>query len=108
MIYTQINLHSFRDAFKQAGRTDNFSYDALGILYEFFNEESHGEYCELDVIDICCNFAEETPETIAKAYSIDIEGLAEDEMVERVTEYLTTETLYIAQTCTGTLVYQQF
>lgn len=108
MIYTEINESSFRDAFHRAGRGDQFSYDALGVLFEYLDESSHGKQYELDVIAICCDFAEDTPESIAEQYSIDIEGLDDDEIVRTVIEHLNTETLYIGQTADCNLIYLQF
>lgn len=56
MIYQELSKGQFRDAFHNMGRGDQFSYGALGVLYDFFDEI--GEDYELDVIAICCEFAE--------------------------------------------------
>jgi hypothetical protein len=53
----------FRDAFKSAGRADNFSYDAFELLFDYF--EDIDPDMELDVIAICCDYSEDTPEDIA-------------------------------------------
>ena len=50
----------FHDAFVNTNRADNFSYEALNALFDYFEEIGEGpetEY-ELDVIAICCEFAE--------------------------------------------------
>lgn len=54
-----INRTQFHDAFR-AIRPDNFSYEGLDALYEHLTdlEESVGEEIELDVIALCCDFAE--------------------------------------------------
>ena len=54
-----VNEQDFRAAF-QAMRSDNFSYEGLGALFEYFEELEEGldEEFELDVIAICCDFAE--------------------------------------------------
>lgn len=54
-----INLHQFREAFKEI-RPDNFSSAGLKALFEYFKEyeEETGEEVELDVIAICCEFSE--------------------------------------------------
>ena len=70
MIYQELNIHEFRDAFHKMGRGEQFSYDALGALYEYF--EDIGENYELDVIAICCEFSEyENVEGFSKDYGLD-------------------------------------
>jgi len=50
----------FKDAFRSMGRQDQFSYDGLDRLFSYFEqmEEDTGEEIELDVIAICCEWAE--------------------------------------------------
>ena len=50
----------FRDKFREMGRSDNFSYEGLGALFEWLDDlsDSIGEPIELDVIGICCEFSE--------------------------------------------------
>lgn len=81
----------FKDAFYQAGRQDNFSYQGLGILFEYFEnyEGDCGDSIELDVIAICCEYQEMRVADIAENYSIDIDDdLDNDEIVEVVEDYL--------------------
>ena len=56
---TNVNLNDFRDAFKAHDR-DNFSYEGLEALYNWLidYEEDSGEEQELDVIALCCEYAE--------------------------------------------------
>lgn len=73
----------FRDAFN-AIRPDNFSYEGLGHLYEYFMEyeESTGEELELDVIAICCDFNEEPIKDVLENYAVqDVEELSENTLV---------------------------
>jgi len=55
-----INEHDFIQAFKDAGRQDQFSLDALRVIFNYEEErESHmTEPTVLDVIALCCDFAE--------------------------------------------------
>lgn len=71
-MFTRVNLSDFRDAFRSAGRKDQFSYDGLRVIFEYLEEyeESTGEPIELDIIAICCDYAEMTPEEIMAAYDI--------------------------------------
>jgi len=59
MIVTTVTSHDFHNAFN-AMRPDQFSYDALEALFNFFEElsEDTGAPYELDVIGICCEFTE--------------------------------------------------
>ena len=54
-----INKYQFERAFKEV-RPDNFTYEGLNALYEYFEgyEEDTGEEIELDVIAICCEYTE--------------------------------------------------
>ena len=55
-----IDESEFVQAFNDFGREGNFSVAGLRALFEYFEqfEDDTGEAIELDVIDICCNFAE--------------------------------------------------
>ena len=52
-------MYDFERAFKRFER-DNFSYDGLKALFEYLEEyeEGTGEEVELDVIALCCDYAE--------------------------------------------------
>ena len=54
-----VTEHQFMEAFRRI-RPDNFSYEGLLALWGFMeeHEDSTGEELELDVIGICCDFAE--------------------------------------------------
>ena len=54
-----VNMYDFERAFKNFER-DNFSYDGLKALFEYLEEyeEGTGEEVELDVIALCCEYAE--------------------------------------------------
>ncbi len=67
-----ITKSDFRDAFKQMGRQDNFSYEGLGHLYDALleYEESCGQEIELDVIALCCEYEEEAIEDALDKYNL--------------------------------------
>ena len=75
-----ITKSMFRDAFKM--RPDNFSYDGLGVLFDYLEEIS--EDLELDVIAICCDFQEDDLEVIMDQYSMSLEELKENTTVLEV------------------------
>ena len=51
---------SFIDAFRRMDRLDGWTYDGLRALYSYLDELSDdtGEPIELDVIALCCDYAE--------------------------------------------------
>ena len=107
MLYQTIDTASqFRDQFHKCGRGDQFSYEALGLLFDYLND--CGSDVELDVIAICCEFAEDTPESIADNYSIDTEGLDDGEIKDAVLAYLEDNTSVVGVTSSGAFVYVQF
>jgi hypothetical protein len=109
MIQT-INKYGFEQAFKQAGRGEQFSYAALGALFDYFEEyeESTGEQIELDVVAICCEYSEENYKDIADSYSLDLEEDESEQMhIEQVRDFLNHHTIIVDET-DGVFVYQQF
>jgi len=101
-----IHMSDFRTAFYSAGRKDQFSYEALGLLFEYF-EEIDPEY-DLDVIAICCEYSEATPEDIARDYQIDIHGLEDDEIQRAVLDHLYYQTSVVGVTHSDTIVFAQY
>jgi glycine cleavage system regulatory protein len=101
---TTLNLNEFQNAFDRM-RPDNFSYEALGLLFDYF--EGLDPDMELDVIAICCDFSEDHPETIAENYSINLDGVDADDITQTVTDFLERHTVVIGQTASG-IVYAGF
>jgi len=111
-IVQTVNLHQFREAFRVAGRLDQFSYSGLECLFDYFEEysEDTGEPFELDVIAICCEFTEASYKDIANDYRIDLsdaDGDAEEEY-NIVLEYLQDNTQVIELGDDETLIYANF
>ena len=96
MIQT-INLSDFRNAFHKMGRGDQFTYKGLELIFKHFEqyEQNIGEAMELDVIAICCDISEMTPQEIAQYYDFE---LAEDgnEMANAV-DYLNDQTTIVGE-----------
>jgi len=107
-MYVRIDLNDFREAFNRMGRGDNFTYAGLGELFEYLEELEHcEEQTELDVIALCCDFAEETPQEIASNYNADIEGMDDEAARDEVVDMLDAEGFLVGETDT-TIVYRQF
>lgn len=107
---TTVNLSSFRQAFIDMGRKENFSYEGLEVLFDYLEEmeQSTGEEMELDVIALCCDFSEESWQTIAESYDIDLSECEDDEeRKEAVRDYLDYHTMVAGET-DGGFVYVNF
>lgn len=105
-----VYLDDFRQAFKDAGRANHFSYDGLEVLFNCFEEldQGSGQETELDVIALCCEFEESYYLDVASNYEIDIEGLDEVEAREKVVQFVSDNTLYCGMTRDDDLVFAQF
>ena len=110
MYQTIDTASSFRDEFRACGRADNFSYEALGLLFDYLEayEMDTGEEIELDVVSICCDYTEDAPEHIARDYSIDIEGMDEDEAMAEVIATLEANGAFVAKTSKGDIIYRNY
>ncbi len=105
-----INFSAFVDAFHAYDRYDSFGYEALRVIFDYLEEyeESCGKEIELDVIAICCDFNVEHYTDIAKNYSIDLDGLDDDEAKSAVIDYIQDNSSYLGEATDGELVYQCF
>jgi hypothetical protein len=113
------NASQFRDEFRQCGRHTQFSYEALDLLFDYF-EEIDPDY-DLDVIALCCEYSEHSVSNIARNYGIDLSecsdgvctasayGLGQVAKCEAdtVLAYLNDHTSVVGVTPSG-IVYAQF
>ena len=98
-----INQHDFMDAFRKMNR-DYYSYEGYQALFDWY--EILDPDFELDVIAICCDWTEYTPEELENEYSnildfdewknenIDLDELesyTEEELKEEYTKKLVSE-----------------
>ena len=104
---TTINQSEFIDAFHRCNRYEQFGYDALVSLFDYMEqmEEDCGEEMELDVIALCCDYSVDSVADIASNYSIDIDGLDDDEARSAVLEYLQDNTQVVDEDCNGQILY---
>lgn len=93
----------FRDAFRAMGRHDQFSHEGMELLFDYL-EECDPDY-ELDVIEICCEYAESTPDEIVESYGIESDDEDEPDVTEAATAYLEANTIIVGTTSTGAIVY---
>ena len=109
IVNTISNASQFRNRFHQTGRGNQFSYDGLEILFDHLDQLSDdiGEPMEMDVIAICCDYAEDTAESIANDYGLDIDGLDDGEILDAVIAMLEDNGAYVGKT-DDSIVYHQF
>jgi len=113
MIQT-VNNSDFHYAFNRMDRGNQFSYEALNLIYEYLEqfEEQAGEQIELDVIAICCDYSEMTYEDVMTSYNIENTDLLDtddkEELEKLVLSYLEDRTQVLGHTSDGSIVFQQF
>ena len=106
------NASQFRDEFHRAGRATQFSYDGLGILFDYLEEVSPDH--DLDVIALCCEYSEATPAEIARDYSIDLNGADpeaddyEEQCAAIVMSHIADHTTVVGVTDAGAIVYANY
>ena len=103
-----INLYEFREAFRTMG-CENFSYEGLEVLYDYLESyaDDTGEPVELDVVALCCDYAESSVQDIIDDYSIDCADVDPDDLSDHVEAYLFEHTSVVGAVADG-FIYQQF
>lgn len=96
------NAGQLRDEFRAMDRHGHFSYEGMELLFNYL-EELNPDY-ELDVIELCCEYAESTPDEIVEAYGIEYDT-DEPKASEVATAYLEANTIIVGTTSTGAIVY---
>jgi hypothetical protein len=113
MIIKTITQREFSDAFARAGRAEQFSSEALEMLYGHLDDASDeaGQPYELDVIGICCEYSEQAAAELAA----DNPGAPQradydddDEHTEAVADWLRGATDVIGITSEGWIVYADY
>ena len=105
------SVYQFREAFRLAGRGDQFSYKGLDVLFDYLEQlsEDIGEPVELDVVGLCCDYYESSIEEIIAQYNLDVSHAEgdEDEIKAIVEEYLQDNTSICGEVDDG-FVYAAF
>ena len=98
-MFRSVNVYDFERAFEASGRDGTFTSAGLHALFESIEEmeDGAGTEIELDVVALCCDFAEfSSLEELQKEYS-DVEGI--DDLRDRTT---------VIEFGDGQLIIQQF
>lgn len=108
-MYQTINFSQFCDAFRAHDRQEQFSYEAKRIIFDYLEqlEEDTGGI-ELDVIAICCEWAELDAEELVRDYGVQIESTDPEEVEAEVQDYLQDNTIVAGMTKAGSFVFVQF
>ena len=104
------SVHQFREAFRLAGRMDQFSYEGFEVLFDYLDNlsEDTGETIELDPVALCCDYYESSIEELIDTYDIDPpEDDDPDSIIEVVREYLENNTAVCGEV-NGGFVYAAF
>jgi len=93
MIYQDMTSNDFVRAFDEADRSKNFSVNARRTLFDYILEiaNMHGEDVELDVIALCCHWAEYTAAEIVEQFGYMLDREPEwddDEYLSEIVELL--------------------
>lgn len=104
MIVQTMRVGQFREEFKQMGRNDSFTYEGLGVLFEYLESlsEDIGEPIEMDVIALCGEYSEMEFDEFVEYHDLkdDVEtanygeeygNLDDDDKRECIEEYLANE-----------------
>ena len=109
-----VSKSDFIDQFRVMDRLNNFSYEARGLLFDYLEEyeESTGEELEMDIIAVCCDYSEDSADSIAANYMdaedyAEFKDLSEDEQIDGIREYLEQNTTIVGETSSG-FVYARF
>ena len=87
-MYTRVTEDNFRNTFLASAYSENFSYNGLTALYDYFEEleAGTGQTIEFDLVGIACEYSELTIDELRDNYSVDkdidvIEYLQENTIV---------------------------
>ena len=76
MLVKRVSFYDFVKEFEKHGRENEFSEEGKRALFDYLNELGNymGEYIELDILEICCNFTEyNSIEEFNDDYGYDVE-----------------------------------
>lgn len=77
MLKYTLSVSEFTNLFDQYNRSDNFSIAARQALFDYLEDYSEGigESVDIDVIAICCDWAEYTLDELVQEYGYMVDDL---------------------------------
>ena len=101
-MYIQVTKSMFHNQFHVLNRVEQFSYGARSLLFDYLTEtEDNGENgnagLEMDIIGICCDFAESTIKEFISDYNLeeDTKDLKEKELENFIEDYINNNFIFI-------------
>ena len=104
------NVYQFREAFRLAGRGDQFSHEGLEVLFDYLDNlsEDTGETVELDVVALCCEYYESSIDEIVENYNLDLSEYDDgNDALQYVRDWLNDNTSVCGEV-SGGFVYAAF
>ena len=104
------NVYQFREAFRLAGRGDQFSHEGLEVLFDYLDNlsEDTGETIELDVVALCCDYYELSIDEIVENYNLDLSEYDDgNDALQYVRDWLNDNTSVCGEVSDG-FVYAAF
>ena len=107
MAITQtLDKSTFVRMFDEWNRSENFSYEARELLFDYYEEFDN---FEMDVIGICCDWTEFHWTDIAREYNISLDDCEDDEeKIEAIRDYLQDNTTVLELSDGETFVFSSF
>lgn len=104
-----LSLDEFRHSFMNI-RPDNFSWEGLEILFDWFEdlETSMDQELEFDPIAFCCDYSEASVKELIDAFDIDLDGVDPDMVDEFVLDYINDRSIVLGVCSHGEIVFQNF
>ena len=107
--------YELQTEFNRYDRSEDFTPAGVRVLFDYLEEisEGSGEDTKLDIIELCCDYNEDTFSGIASNYRIDLtdrygEAAEDEEEIKRIVlDYLNNNTVVCGVTGT-TAVYAVF
>ena len=96
---TTVNFSDFVDGFQKMGRENQFSPEALNLIFDYLEEID--ENMDFDMIAICCNFTESTLDDINNDFDKNFKSLS------AARKFLEEQTNVIGAT-NDSIVYENF
>ena len=117
-MYILVTESMFHDQFFAYDRQDNFSYSARSMLFDYLTEaedngSNDGAGLELDIIGICCDFAEATIDAYLQDYRLldhdtDLSELSEEDLKQFIENDINNNSIFIGWSSDDSFVYAQF
>ena len=110
-MFKRVSLQDFKQEFENYGRGNQFSDEALELIYNdlISYEKDSEQSLELDVIAICCEYNEDTVSNVADQCDFALDEMDEDDDEEDfVVGKLRDETSVAGVTSDGNIVYRVY